>query len=128
MRRETDRLRRRRAYRAGHRAEGIALVWLWLKGYKLLARRYVVRGGEVDLIASRGTTIAFVEVKARRTLNEAVDAVTAAKCRRVERAAATWLAHNPWAAAHDLRGDILALQPWRWPRHLPGAMPVSIGH
>lgn len=120
--------RRKRAYRAGHRAERIALICLALKGYRPLARRYVVRGGEIDLIVRRGATIAFVEVKARRTLAEALDAVTAAKRRRVEKAAATWLAHNPWALSHCLRGDILACRPWRWPSHLPGALPISIGH
>ena len=121
-------LRRRRAYRAGHAAERIALIWLALKGYRPLSRRYAVRGGEIDLVVRRGTTIAFVEVKARRTLGEALDAITEAKRRRIGKAAATWLAHNPWAASHNLRGDVLACRPWRWPKHFPGALALEIGH
>jgi len=37
---------------------------LRLKGYSILERRYAVSGGEIDLLAKRGRSIAFVEVKA----------------------------------------------------------------
>ena len=48
-----------------------AVVLLRLKGYRVLASRYQIRGGEIDIVARRGDTVAFVEVKVRPTLDEA---------------------------------------------------------
>ena len=127
MRTEPDGLRRRRTFLAGRRAEWIALLWLALKGYRVLEVRYAVRGGEIDLVMRRGDTVAFVEVKARPALETAMTAVTPAKLRRIDRAAATWLARNPWAAGLSLRGDLLAIAPWRRPLHLKGALPLTAG-
>jgi putative endonuclease len=67
----TAELRRRRARSAGQRAELWAALYLRLKGYRILARTYCVRGGEIDLVARRGPNIVFVEVKYRPTLAEA---------------------------------------------------------
>ena len=63
----------------GHRAEWIALLFLVMKGYRPLARRYAASGGEIDLIVMRGDTIAFVEVKARGLMDDALSAITARK-------------------------------------------------
>ena len=51
--------------KAGRRAENLACLYLRLKGYRILERRFKVRGGEVDIIAARGKTIAMIEVKQR---------------------------------------------------------------
>ena len=119
--------RRAKTYRAGHRAEWVAMLWLIAKGYRLLARRYGVRGGEIDIVARRGQVVAFVEVKARPTRVEALDALTEHKRRRVERAAAVWLARNPWAVAFTLRGDAVLIAPRRWPKQVEGAFELRIG-
>ena len=55
-------------------------------------------GGEIDLVARRGGSIAFVEVKARADLEVAAIAISATKRRRIARAARVWLTRNPWAA------------------------------
>ncbi len=117
---------RRRALAAGQRAELLAALYLRLKGYRILARRYTVRGGEIDLVARAGSTIAFVEVKYRPTLNEAMTAIDAWKHRRVSRAAAHWLAANPWATRLTLRGDAVYLAPRHWPRHAIAAMSLAL--
>ena len=112
---------RRRAHLFGLRAESVAALWLRLKFYQIIDRRFAAAGGEIDLVARRGATIAFVEVKARDDLDAAADAITAAKRRRIGRAARVWLARNPWAVAANLRGDAVFVAPGRLPRHLAAA-------
>jgi len=53
--------------KAGRRAEHLACLYLRLKGYHILERRFKVRQGEVDIIARKGPVIAMVEVKQRRS-------------------------------------------------------------
>jgi putative endonuclease len=74
----TSALERRRAtFLRGHRAEWIALLFLVMKGYRPLARRYAASGGEIDLIVVRGDTIVFVEAKARGLMDDALSAINA---------------------------------------------------
>jgi putative endonuclease len=117
---------RRRAHLFGLRAESIAALLLRLKGYEVLDRRFAAGGGEIDLVARRGATIAFVEVKARDDLDAAAAAITATKRRRIGRAARVWLARNPWAAALNLRGDAVFVAPGRLPRHLASAYTLDL--
>jgi putative endonuclease len=119
--------RRRRAHDGGRRAEIFAALFLRLKGYRILARRYRINGGEIDLIAAKSDSIVFVEVKMRATLTEALLAIDATKRRRMSRAANVWLAANPWAVEMSLRGDAVALAPWRWPQHGIAAIPLDLG-
>jgi putative endonuclease len=119
--------KRRKALLSGRRAEAAAALFLQLKGYRILARRYCVNGGEIDLIAQKFDAIVFVEVKIRPALIEAMTAIDARKCRRMSRAAGHWLVANPWAARLTLRGDAIYLAPWHWPRHVIAALPLDIG-
>jgi len=118
--------RRRGAYLYGIKAEQVAALLLRLKGYRILARRFVISGGEIDLIAKRGAAIAFVEVKARAEMEVAAIAISATKQRRIARAARVWLARNPWAAGLTLRGDAIFVAPGRLPRHAPSAYRLDI--
>jgi len=111
----------------GLNAETIAALWLRLKFYKILERRYRIREGEIDIIAARGATIAFVEVKARPSMDEAVISISAQKRRRMSRAAHHWLATHPWAVNRILRGDALFIAPHRLPRHVPAAVELDLG-
>lgn len=113
--------KRKRAERRGRWSEWGAALFLMLKGYRILAMRYRVRAGEVDIIARRGELVAFVEVKARRDLMAAVDAVTFASQDRIRAAGDHWLARQPDAARLSLRYDIVAITPWKLPRHYQGA-------
>jgi putative endonuclease len=122
MSRET----RLRAGTFGRRAEQLAILLLRAKGYRILARTYIVRGGEIDIIAGRGGAVAFVEVKARPTLEDALIAITPAKQRRMSIAARHWLGANQWAMRRSLRGDLVAMAPWRVPRHLVGAIELRL--
>jgi putative endonuclease len=109
---------RRRAHGKGHRGEWLAALALMLKGYRILARRFRTRLGEVDLIAKRGDVIAIVEVKARPSLAEAMDAVTPTAQRRIEAAGDLWLARQPDHCRLSVRYDLVAVLPRRWPVHV----------
>jgi putative endonuclease len=112
--------RRRRNEGRGRSAEAIAAWVLRLKGYRILARRYRTPAGEIDIIAQRGKTVAFVEVKLRTEAAEALEAVDPRTRSRVARAAALWVSQHPAAAALDLRFDVIVTLPGRLPRHLTG--------
>lgn len=118
--------RRHATFLRGHRAEWIALLFLLCKGYRPLARRYAAAGGEVDLIVARGGTIAFIEVKARGLMDDALVAITATKRRRFSRAARAWLSRNAWAATRTWRADAVFVARGRWPRHLVSAFEMEI--
>lgn len=76
--------------------------------------------GEVDLVARRGRTVAFVEVKWRATSADRDLAIDHRRLQRVARAAQA-LAPRYAQAGEDLRIDVLLLAPGRWPRHIVNA-------
>ncbi|MEG1774632.1 MAG: YraN family protein, partial [Oscillospiraceae bacterium] len=81
----------------GVRGEQFAACMLLGDGYEILARNYRTRRGELDLVAKKGDTLAFIEVKTRsaRSLGSPASAVTPAKQRCLIRAALDYLANNP---------------------------------
>ena len=115
---EAHRRKRLSAYRHGHRSEWFAALALLVKGYRIVARRYRTRLGEIDLIARRGNLVLIVEVKARPTLAEAMDAIGRMSEHRIEGAADLWLARQNDRANLSLRFDLMAVLPRRWPVHV----------
>jgi putative endonuclease len=108
---------RAEAERQGRRGEDFAAWYLWFKGWRVLARRQRVGAGEVDLVARKGRTVAFIEVKWRAS-SEALDlAIDARRLKRVARAAEA-LAPRFARAGDDLRIDVILLAPGHWPRHM----------
>ncbi|ADZ68476.1 YraN family protein [Polymorphum gilvum] len=116
-------LDRRRAYRLGLGAETLAAWALRLKGWRILARRFKAGPGEIDLVARKGNIVAFVEVKARRSRDAALEAITPASRRRIVRAAKVFVARHPKAVFHTLRFDVVLVVPGRWPEHIEDAFP-----
>jgi putative endonuclease len=106
------------AYRRGLSAESLAAWLLRAKLFRILARRYRTPAGEIDVIARRGRTIVFVEVKTRPSETEALEAVGPTARRRITRAAGLWLAAHPGAAGFDLRFDLVIVIPGHLPRHI----------
>jgi putative endonuclease len=113
--------RRRRAFRRGHVAELKCLWHLRLHGWRILARRFRVPSGEIDLIARRGRVLAAIEVKARDSLAAAAHALAPQQRRRVARALDHFLALRPELARLDIRFDVMLVTPGRWPRHIADA-------
>jgi len=116
-----DAASRKKAYSLGHKGEFLAAFYLRLKGYRILARRFKTPVGEVDLIARKGTTIAFVEVKARARYEDGVEAVTYRQQMRSIRAAKYFIAAHPELADLDLRFDAMIILPGFSVKHLKGA-------
>ena len=116
---------RQRNERRGRWAEGLAVLALRLKGYRLLARRFKSGPGEVDLIMRRGEVTAFIEVKVRLTPDLAVEAVTQYQSRRIAAAARVWMARDPKAMLGICRFDIVAVSPYQWPKHILNAFTVE---
>ncbi|OHV73133.1 YraN family protein [Ensifer sp. LCM 4579] len=121
MKAERPDARKLKALKRGLLAEYRAALCLMLKGYRIVAMRYRTRLGEIDIIARRGELVAIVEVKARATFDGAVFAVSDSSQRRIRAASDTWLSSQPDFHRLSVRYDIVAVLPWRWPRHLPDA-------
>jgi len=110
-----------RARREGQAAEWLALVWLVLQGWRIVGFRLRTPHGEIDLAIRRGGILAIVEVKRRATLDEALAALRPDQQRRLRRAAEGLRARHPGWARLDVRLDLVAMAPGRWPVHVADA-------
>ncbi len=111
-------MNRQAAEKRGRGAETLACWYLRLRGWRILARRARVPGGEVDVVARRGSTLAFVEVKARGDMHAAAFSLDQYRLRRVA-VAAERLAPRFMREGDDVRIDAMFVVPGRWPKHLP---------
>lgn len=111
---------RKAAEARGLWGEGVAAWWLRFHGWSIVGRRIRVRAGEVDLVARRGRTVAFVEVKTRATTAELDMAIDTFRLRRVA-AAANALSARYATKGEDVRIDVILIAPWTLPRHIPNA-------
>jgi len=108
---------REAAERRGRGAETLACWWLRLHGWRILARRARVPGGEVDIVARRRRTLAFVEVKARASYEAAALSLDAWRLRRVV-VAAERLTPRFVREGDEVRIDAIFIVPGRLPRHM----------
>lgn len=116
---------KRDTYIFGHAAEIFAAAVLMLKGYRVLARRYKTPVGEIDIVAQKNDMLAFVEVKARARIGDALEAVTPRMRGRIGRAGLHFLARHPDKAAMQIRCDLFAVAPPCFWRHLDNAWEIS---
>jgi putative endonuclease len=114
-----------KAFRTGISAEARAAAVLIAKGYRILARRFRTPHGEIDIVARRRNLLAFVEVKARASLDEAAYAVTPRQQARIIAAAQVWLMAHPEHAGYDLRFDAMLVAPRCLLRHVLAAFDTS---
>jgi putative endonuclease len=103
-------------------AELRAARWYRLRGWRILGANVWAAGNEVDLVARRGRSLRFVEVKEKRGpgFGDPAEMVTAEKQRRVRRAAETWLASHPELGALDVAFDVVAVREGKL-RRIPDA-------
>jgi putative endonuclease len=119
-----------RSHGLGAEGEARAARLLEAGGYRILARNARIERIEIDLVAERGGTIAFVEVKTRRSRRHGApeEAVDGRKRRRLVLGAAAWLRETGRPAAR-VRFDVVVceLDPacvWHL-RHLEDAFDAS---
>lgn len=121
----------RQPRRTGLKAEDEAETFLVAQGYQPLARNHHTREGEVDLIVGKDGVVAFVEVKLRRpgSIIDGLESVTAAKQRRIARAALDYVEKHALADV-QLRFDVVALTPVRGAspqvQHIENAFDLSV--
>jgi putative endonuclease len=113
------------AFRTGLSAKSRAGAYLMAKGFRILARRFRTPHGEIDLIVRRRALLAFVEVKARATLDEAAFAVKPRQQQRIINAAQAWLVDHPEHAGFELRFDAILIAPRHLLRHVLAAFDAS---
>ena len=113
------------AFKTGLSAEARAAAFLMAKGYRILARRFRTPYGEIDIVARKRSLLAFVEVKARASLDDAAYAVTPRQQARIIDAAQAWLVAHPEHAEFELRFDAILIAPRHLPRHLLAAFDAS---
>lgn len=108
--------------RRGRIAETICVLVLRLSGWRILARRLKAKAGtglgEIDIVARRGRTLAFIEVKARADHGTAQESVTQTQRTRIVRAAQVFVERNAVYADCDIRFDVMSLDSSWWPRRI----------
>jgi len=105
----------------GAMGESLAIRALKKRGYKILALNHRSKLGEIDIIAKEGGTLAFVEVKTRRTdgFGSPKTAVTPGKQRKISQVALDYLKQTG-QTNEKARFDVVAI------RLLPGHPEIEI--
>ena len=86
--------------------------WYRVRGYRILATNAWVAGYELDVVARRGGTVVFCEVKSKlgEGFGDPLEMVDAEKRRRVRRAAEAWLARRSELAEMRVRFDVIVVR------------------
>ncbi|MGN0595557.1 MAG: YraN family protein [Hominimerdicola sp.] len=94
----------------GNFGEDVVCDFLVRHGYEILARNYTIRGGEIDIIAKKGETIAFVEVKTRmeNSLTTGEEAITESKKKHIIKTAQCFF--DKLEEPCDCRFDVAVVQ------------------
>lgn len=117
----TAKAKKQAAYRKGRLAEDQAASVLAGRGYEILSRRFRSPAGEIDLVASKGRHLAFVEVKARRNLDDAAWSITPRQQRRIADAAGYWLQNFPEYGDRDMSFDAMLIASSQAAEYIPDA-------
>lgn|SRR5579875_1265152 len=102
----------RRSHPRGREAEEFAAIYLRAHGYRIRETNVRFRGGEIDIVAEDGATLAFVEVRARRpsVYGGPEESIGTLKQQRMHRAAEEYLARHHADADRPSRIDVVAIE------------------
>ncbi len=109
------------AFYFGRWGEDAACLYLRLKGYRIVARNHRTSYGEIDIIAKRKKTLVFIEVKSRKSLDDALYSLSKFQQKRITNAAKSFLSVNPRYCGFETRFDFLAITAQDWPKHIENA-------
>ncbi len=105
----------------GTQAENSAAAFLEQQGFEIVARNFLRRVGELDLVARQGDLLVVAEVRTRADdrFGGAAASVTPAKQRRIAMTAALFLDHHPELRRCRVRFDVIVVRQGRieWLRH-----------
>ena len=118
---QARRLRGAASRKAGRQAEVLAMIWLMLRGYRILGFRLKTPQAEIDILAQQGPVLAVVEVKSRTTPMAALEAVGQDQRERLRRAGRAIATSRPQLAESAIRLDLIAMSPGRFPTHIQDA-------
>ncbi len=110
---------RQRAWKKGLWAETVAQWFLRFQGYRILERRYKTPMGEIDVIAQRGKTLVFVEVKLRPRIEEGLESISFIQQKRIQRTAEFYLSKKK--NINNVRFDVFLVKPYWFPLHIKNA-------
>ena len=88
----------------GQQAELAAKVYLEMRGYRIIEQNWRRPRCEVDIIARKGDTIYFVEVKYRANDEQGggLEAITTSKLKHMRYAADLWVEETEWTGQYQL--------------------------
>jgi putative endonuclease len=95
-------------------AEYLTILLYKLKFYTILGHRTKTYVGEVDIIAARGTTLVFIEVKARKNGISELN-LSLSQRQRITKAAEFFISKNSKYSNYDIRFDLVIISPYRLP-------------
>jgi len=98
--------KKKRAQKRGRWAEYVVRLKLRATGHRILRANYKTKVGEIDIIYKKQNRIGFVEVKARKTVDAASEAVTPRQRIRIERAAQQFMAQSIQLESCDMQFDV----------------------
>lgn len=92
----------------GRRAEEEAARFLKSQGYAIVERNFRWKGGEIDIIAKKGETLVFVEVRsrARPDFGTAAQTIGSSKIKKIKTAALLYLQNKNLDC--PIRFDVIA--------------------
>ncbi|MEP6342766.1 MAG: YraN family protein [Maricaulaceae bacterium] len=104
--------RKTQAEASGRRAERWAAVLLRFKGYSIIASRVKTPHGEIDIIARKGRTLVFIEIKYRQNPKSLLASFTPNAQARITKAASYYVSRNTRYQALAQRFDLIMMSPW----------------
>jgi putative endonuclease len=95
----------------GRFGEDLAEAELRSAGLTVLERNWRCPAGEIDIVATEGPAVVFVEVKTRSTIayGDPAEALSPAKVARIRRLAVHWLAEHPELRRREVRFDVVSV-------------------
>jgi len=114
----------RKSERRGRLAEGFASIVLFLKGYRILFKRYKTYTGEIDIVACKKQYLVIVEVKASQSKMRAYQALQKRQMNRLAKSTELFLAKHPKWSSFDIRFDVMLIFPKGY-RHIKNAWNIS---